>query len=345
MIHFTPERLDEVLQKARGKKIMVVGDMMVDRYLWGTVSRLSPEAPVPIINIEDEDIRFGGAANVANNIISLGAEPIVVGVIGQDFWGLRFKSMLEERNLISEGLIIEPQRPTTIKTRIIGNNQHIARVDREKTYPIQPETVQKILRFVEHQIPQLDAIILQDYNKGVLIPELIEAIVQLAMKHQIAVTVDPKFHNFLTYKNVTLFKPNRRETEEALAMRLEGREDIITAGERLLDALNAHAVLITLGEKGMALFQQQKAPVFMVTRARKVADVSGAGDTVIASVTVMLSAGATMEEAVVLSNYAAGVVCEEVGVVPITAQALKETVIANQTFFNQMDQKTSGLTE
>ncbi len=339
MVHFSPERLDSLLQNARGKKIMVIGDMMVDRYLWGTVTRLSPEAPVPIINIEDEDIRFGGAANVANNIISLGAEPIVVGVIGKDFWGLRFKSMLEERNLTSDGLIVEANRPTTIKTRIIGNNQHIARVDREKTYPIQKETVQKIIRFVESQLPVLDAIILQDYNKGVLTPELITAIVELANNHGIIVTVDPKFHNFMSYKRVTLFKPNRRETEEALATRLTTRDEIIAAGNRLLTALEAQAVLITLGEKGMALFQRQEEPVFMVTRARKVADVSGAGDTVIASVTVTLSAGATMEEAVVLSNYAAGVVCEEVGVVPITVEALKKTVVANQAFFNQIDQK------
>ncbi len=345
MIHFTIERLDTILNNARGKKIMVVGDMMIDRYLWGTVNRLSPEAPVPIINIEDEDIRFGGAANVANNIISLGAIPIVVGVIGQDFWGLRFKSMLEAQHLTADGLIIEPDRPTTIKTRIIGNNQHIARVDREKTYPIQAETVQKLLTFIQAQMPQTDAIILQDYNKGVLIPELIHAIVQLANQHNVPVTVDPKFHNFMTYKNVTLFKPNRRETEEALAMRLQNQQDIINAGERLLKELNARAVLITLGEQGMALFEQHKSPVFMVTRARKVADVSGAGDTVIASVTVALSAGATMEEAVVLSNYAAGVVCEEVGVVPITTQALKETVIANQHYFNQIDQKQSGTSQ
>ncbi len=342
MIHFTIERLDTILNNARGKSIMVVGDMMIDRYLWGTVHRLSPEAPVPIINIEDEDIRFGGAANVANNIISLGATPIVVGVIGQDFWGLRFKSMLQEQQLTADGLIIEPDRPTTIKTRIIGNNQHIARVDREKTYPISAQTMQKLLAFIQAHITQTDAIILQDYNKGVLIPELIQSIVQLANQHQVPVTVDPKFHNFMTYKNVTLFKPNRRETEEALAMRLHRQEDILNAGNHLLQKLNAQAVLITLGEQGMALFEQEKPPVFMVTRARKVADVSGAGDTVIASVTVALSAGASMEEAVVLSNYAAGVVCEEVGVVPITTQALKETVIANQNYFNQIDQQQSG---
>ncbi|NOX36567.1 MAG: D-glycero-beta-D-manno-heptose-7-phosphate kinase [Calditrichaeota bacterium] len=338
MLKFSESRLQEILERGRGKRIMVVGDLMVDRYLWGTVSRLSPEAPVPIINIEDEEIRFGGAANVANNVISLGATPIVVGVVGKDHWGQIFKSMLLDRNLRADGLVEDASRPTTLKTRIIGNNQHIARVDREVATPIADDIQQKILQFVADQMDSVDAIILQDYNKGILVPPLIHQIVDLAEKHAVLVTVDPKFDNFLEYRKVTLFKPNKRETEEALAMRLNDEARIRKAGTTLIERLKAQAVLITLGEKGMALFEANGQVAFTGTRARKVADVSGAGDTVIATVTFALAAGANMREAVTLANYAAGVVCEEVGVVPIDRDVLKKTILTNQHLFD--DSKT-----
>lgn len=334
MLKFSESRLQEILERGRGKRLMVVGDLMVDRYLWGTVSRLSPEAPVPIINIEDEEIRFGGAANVANNVIGLGATPIVVGVVGKDHWGQIFKSMLRDRNLWADGLVEDGSRPTTLKTRIIGNNQHIARVDREIVAPIHGEIQKKILQFVTDQIDSVDAIILQDYNKGILVPPLIHQIVDLAGKYGVPITVDPKFDNFLEYRNVTLFKPNKRETEEALAIRLHNEAGIREAGVRLIDQLNARAVLITLGERGMALFEDNGQVAFTGTRARKVADVSGAGDTVIATVTFALAAGANMREAVTLANYAAGVVCEEVGVVPINRDVLKKTILMNQHLFD-----------
>ncbi len=334
MLKFTESRLQEILEKGRSKQIMVVGDLMVDRYLWGSVNRLSPEAPVPIININDEEIRFGGAANVANNVISLGATPIVVGIVGKDHWGQVFKSMLMARNLRADGLIEDASRPTTLKTRIIGNNQHIARVDREVARPISEAIQKRIVQFVADQIHRIDAIILQDYNKGILVPPLIQQIVALANKHSVIVTVDPKFDHFLEYRQVTLFKPNKRETEEALAMRLMDEEHIRAAGKRLIERLNARAVLITLGEKGMALFESDGQVVFTGTRARKVADVSGAGDTVIATVTYALTAGADFREAVTLSNFAAGVVCEEVGVVPIDRDVLQKTILMNQHRFD-----------
>ncbi len=329
MVEIHPDRLREIMRAGVGKRILIVGDLMLDRYLWGNVSRISPEAPVPIINIEDKDeeVRFGGAANVANNIIGLRGEPVLVGTVGEDAWGEIFRQKLTQKNLVPDGLIADPSRPTTLKTRIIGNNQHIARVDREKILPIDASVQSRIIRFIEGIINDIDAIILEDYNKGVLVPELVRKIIDLANRCQKIVTVDPKFDNFFEFRNVALFKPNKKETEEALAMRLDSDESIEQAGKMLLDRLNAGAVLITLGSRGMALFRKNKPAAFEGTRAREVADVSGAGDTVIATVSFALAAGATMKEAVTLANYAAGVVCEEVGAVPIEHEQLVEAVL------------------
>ncbi|MGH1365491.1 MAG: D-glycero-beta-D-manno-heptose-7-phosphate kinase [Calditrichia bacterium] len=318
MIHISSRRLGDILSLSSRKRIMVIGDLMLDRYLWGQVTRISPEAPVPIINIEDDEVRFGGAANVANNIVGLGAEPVLVGTIGDDNGGEIFRRLLAEKKLTAAGLIVDSSRPTTIKTRIIGNDQQIARVDREKTHSISTEVQDRILQQVRDLIVDVDAIILQDYNKGMMLPGLIKGIVEIAGKADTIVTVDPKFDHFLEYRGVTLFKPNRKETEEALVMRLDSDEAVCEAGSLLLKELSAKAVLITLSERGVALFERDEEPVFTHTRARKVADVSGAGDTVIAAVTVALAAGASFKEAVSMANYAAGVVCGEVGVVPIT---------------------------
>ncbi len=330
MIEFTARRLNRILEQCRNRRILVLGDVMLDRYLWGQVSRISPEAPVPIISISDEDIRFGGAANVANNIIGLGGAPVLLGTVGDDQWGETFRRMLEERNLPSHGLICDPSRPTTLKTRIIGNNQHIARVDYEEAHPIDPAVQKQIMAFLQEQIDQVDGIILQDYNKGVLTPELVSSVIALARQHEKIVTVDPKFDNFFSFKGVTLFKPNKKETAEALAMRLVSEEDIRRAGALLLKRLEAQAVLITLGAQGMALFERDGQASFVKTYTRQVADVSGAGDTVIAVVTLMLAAGAEMREAVALANFAAGVVCEEVGAVPIEQEQLRSAVLARQ---------------
>lgn len=312
------------------KRIAVIGDLMVDRYLWGDVSRISPEAPVPIINIEEEEIRFGGAANVANNLIGLGATPILVGVVGNDTWGEVFRNKLTEKGLPSGGVVVDSDRPTTIKTRIIGNNQHIARVDREKVADVADQNQEKILKFLKENIQEIDAIILQDYNKGLLVPGYISKIVQLANSYNKFITVDPKFRNFFEFRNVTVFKPNKKETEAALAMHLATQNNLVEAGHILLEKLNATAVLVTLGKEGMALFRKGEKVTFVETRARKVADVSGAGDTVIATLTYALAAGASITESVTLANYAAGLVCEEVGVVPVQGDKLFGAILRNQ---------------
>lgn len=330
MIKFSEKRLREIADKAHQNRIIVFGDLMVDQYLWGNVTRISPEAPVPIINISSEQIRFGGAANVAYNIIGLKANPLLVGVLGNDRMGNIFQDMLKQNNLSSEGIVVAPDQPTTVKTRIIGNNQHIARVDQESVEQISSDLQEQLYKIFVSNIEDAAAIVIEDYNKGVVAPQLVGHISELASRNDKIVTVDPKFENFFAFKNITVFKPNVKETEEALAMRIRDDETLMKAGNKLLSVLNAKAILVTRGSKGMALFEKNGEHVFVGTQARKVADVSGAGDTVIATLTFALSGGATIKEAVTLSNYAAGIVCEEVGVVPVNLDNLIEVVLKKQ---------------
>lgn len=333
MLTFIENRPQQILDQGYQKKILVLGDLMLDRYLWGRVSRISPEAPVPIVDIEEEEIRLGGAGNVANNLIGLGAIPVISGVVGDDDWGRLFRSILQEKRLNDQGLIIDEGRPTTMKTRIIGNDQHIARVDREKTLPVDRDIQARIFSFVEDIISDIEGVIIQDYNKGVVVSELIRNVIRLANDHHKTVSADPKFSNFWELKGVTLFKPNKKEAEEALAKRIQSDEDLVRAGKQLIDKLEAQAVLITRGKEGMVLFEGNQPHKFLPTRARKVADVSGAGDTVIATSTFALAAGTSIEEAVTLANYAAGLVCEEVGVVPVDGKKLVQSILRNQQDF------------
>jgi rfaE bifunctional protein kinase chain/domain len=327
LVKFNKQRLNKITETAKAQKIMVFGDLMVDQYLWGEVSRVSPEAPVPVINIASEQLRFGGAANVAFNLVSLGIKPILVGGIGQDRMGDNFLRMLEEKSLITEGILRIENRPTTVKTRIIGNNQHVARVDQETTVPVNSKIQERIFEIFLSHIEDISAILIQDYNKGIVVPQLINHVIELAERHGKIITVDPKFENFLVFKKVTVFKPNIKETEAALAMRIRDDNDILAAGEKLIELLESESVLITLGSKGMALFERNGENSLVETKARNVADVSGAGDTVIATLTYALSGGANIKEAVGLSNFAAGIVCGEVGVVPISLKALVKSVL------------------
>lgn len=322
MISITKPRLNEIKNSLRGKKIAVIGDMMLDCYFWGEVKRISPEAPVPIIEIENEFYRFGGAANVALNILKLGGIPYPVGIIGYDNNGSIFNSLVEEAGIESSGIIIDDNRPTTAKTRVIAVKQHIVRIDQEKKEYVNNSIEEKILTNVKEHLEEFDAVILQDYNKGVLTPYLIEEIIKLASAKNIIINVDPKFNNFFNYKNVTVFKPNRKETEDALGIRITNDKDLHFAGNKLLNELNAKYVLLTLGEAGVSIFRKDEEIIKIPTKARKVADVSGAGDTVISTLTMAQSAGADICEASYLANYAGGLVCEEVGIVPIEVNRL-----------------------
>ena len=327
MVDISNKRLDELTKSFNGKRIAVIGDMMLDGYFWGDVKRISPEAPVPVLEVEDEFFRFGGAANVALNILTLSGIPVPIGVIGDDTYGQIFSSLLRERKIDSEGIIIDSERPTTTKTRVIADSQHVVRIDKESKAYISNKIEEKISIFLANSIDSLDGIILQDYNKGILTPSLIKKIISLANKKNILVTVDPKFDNFFEYKNVTVFKPNRKETETVLGTRIKEDKDISSAGKNLLQKLNSEYVLLTLGEGGIAVFKKDGTERRMPTKARKVADVSGAGDTVISTLTIALGSGANIYEACVLANYAAGIVCGEVGIVPIEKERLFQTVL------------------
>ncbi len=314
----------------QGKRIAVLGDFMLDRYLWGSVTRISPEAPVPVVEIDTETEHLGGAANVANNIAGLGAMPLPIGVIGKDGSGERLLELVENAGFPSDGLLVDDTRPTTIKTRVIAHNQHVVRTDRESRRDLSPDVQEQMLRHLEKILPKLDAILIEDYNKGVIAQPFLSRVIELAQAHRCAIAVDPKFNHFFDYRRVTVFKPNRKETEEVLGMKLAAPSDLDRAGEILLQRLQCENVLITLGEQGMALFGQDGGSHLIPTRARRVHDVSGAGDTVIATLTVALASGADILEAATLANYAAGVVVGEVGAVPIDKQKLIEAIAHHQ---------------
>ena len=327
MIDISKNRLDELKKGFEGKRIAVIGDMMLDGYYWGDVKRISPEAPVPVLEVEEEFFRFGGAANVALNIQTLGGFPIPVGVIGYDNYGTIFSSLMRENKIEDDYILVDDERPTTTKTRVIANNQHVVRIDKESKTNISEKMEEKLMVQLANLIDSLDGIILQDYNKGVLTSSLINKVISIANNKNILVTVDPKFDNFFDYKNVTVFKPNKKETESVLGVKINSDEDISSAGERLLLELNSQYVLLTLGENGIAVFERDGTEKRMPTKARKVADVSGAGDTVISTLTIALAADANIYEASFLANYAAGIVCGEVGIVPIEKGKLFETVL------------------
>jgi rfaE bifunctional protein kinase chain/domain len=327
MIKLSDKRIKELKHNFDGKRIAVIGDMMLDGYYWGDVKRVSPEAPVPVLEVEEEFFRFGGAANVALNIATLGGIPIPIGVIGDDNFGAIFSSLLNESKISAYGILIDESRPTTTKTRVIADSQHVVRIDKESKEYLNSKVEGELYDYVKKIINDLDGIILQDYNKGVLSESLITKIVSEANEMNKLITVDPKFDNFWSYKNVTVFKPNRKETEEKLGFRIRTPKDVSFAGSKLLEKLNAQYVLLTLGEEGIAVFKKGKEEKRMPTKARKVADVSGAGDTVISTLTLSLAAGADILEASYLANYAGGIVCGEVGIVPVDKEKLFATII------------------
>jgi len=324
------ESLSNAFSKAR---IAVIGDLMLDRYIFGTVSRFSPEAPVPILDIHRDELRLGGAANVANNIHTLSATALLIGVVGDDSKGIRVRKMLEDIGLSNEGIITDPDRPTTIKTRVIAASQQMLRVDHEMKHYLSSESEEKVFSFLESHCDNLDGIIFEDYNKGVLSPKLIRRITALAQSKGIPIFVDPKHDNFFEYKKATIFKPNRKEMEDALGIRFDKDEKLHAAGFKLLEMLDAENILLTLSDKGMLLFERGgKEPFSIPTRAQQVADVSGAGDTVIATLAVAKACGATVREAAMMANRAAGIVIEELGIVPIYKEKLFDALVEDMEY-------------
>lgn len=326
-MNLSESRVHQLLDNVRGRRIAVVGDVMLDRYYRGNVSRISPEAPVPIVDIEDESEYPGGAANVAYNLVMLGAAPLLLGIIGNDSSGRQLRDLLGGLGISDEGLLNDPERPTTVKTRVIASSQHIVRVDREAKREIAAGMREQLLDLLERNITTIDALIIQDYNKGVVTRELIARLVAVARAHDVPVYVDPKFNNFFEYTGVTVFKPNRKEAEDALHRKLRTPEEREEGVSELLGRLESEYVILTLGSEGMMLARRAEAPILVPTKAIQVADVSGAGDTVIATLASACAAGASMQEAVVIANHAAGIVCEQVGTVPVRHEELLEALL------------------
>jgi D-beta-D-heptose 7-phosphate kinase/D-beta-D-heptose 1-phosphate adenosyltransferase len=328
MERLTRARLDEILERCRGLRVAVVGDLMLDVYLVGAVSRISPEAPVPVVAVDDEWVALGGAANVAANVVALGAECELVGCVGADAAGAQIRDALTKLDggSVHPRLVEDSGRPTTTKTRVVARHQQVVRFDRERDGDVGAACQAELVAAVRAAVAAADALVLEDYNKGVLVPAVIRAAIDAAREAGIPTVVDPKFRNFFAFAGATVFKPNAAELGAALGQPLAADDDGWLEDAR--KRVKADHLLLTLGEHGMAL-KGADGPAFRIpTVAREVYDVSGAGDTVTAFVAVALAAGATMEEAAVLANLAAGIEVGKPGVATVTPDELRAMVPA-----------------
>ncbi|MDR3092687.1 MAG: D-glycero-beta-D-manno-heptose-7-phosphate kinase [Endomicrobium sp.] len=307
--------------------ILVVGDAMIDKFIWGKVNRISPEAPVPVVEVTRETEMLGGAANVANNITSLGGKAYIVSVIGKDITGKSLAEMLEEKGINYDCLVYDANRPTIVKTRIIAASQQLVRIDKEIKGFFDQHTESKVLTNMEKIIPQVNAVIISDYGKGVVSPKVLKKTISLAKKHKIPVTVDPKVYHFKKYKRITTMTPNEREAIDGMnAKNIRTDEDIAVLGKKILKTLNSESVLITRGEKGMTLIQPDNKITSIPTRAKEVYDVTGAGDTVISTLTLALAAKSDLLSAAEVANFAAGIVVGKLGTATTNFQELEKTI-------------------
>ncbi len=319
--------LEGLVQRFAGKKILVVGDIIVDQFVWGTVNRISPEAPVPVVNVTKEELLLGGGANVLHNIHSLGAEAVLCGIIGDDEMGGRLQGLLQDLGASTSGLV-RGKRPTTVKTRVVAQGQQVVRFDREQSGIPSETTIAAMGSFLEQNISDYDAIIISDYYKGVISKPLMEKLlarvaqVEQETGKKIPVVVDPKPDQPERFTGATLITPNHLEAEKMSGMRIRNTEELRVAAEILLQKVGCQAVLITRGEAGMALLESGRELLSIPTTAREVFDVTGAGDTVIAVLAMGLAAGAPFGEAAALANIAAGVVVGKVGTATVSEEEL-----------------------
>ncbi len=314
------------MESFRGRRVLVIGDVILDRYLWGRATRVSPEAPVLVVDVDREELRLGGAANVAQNVRALGAVPTLVGVVGLDAAEQSLKRELDAREVDAEaGILRDPGRRTTLKTRIIAHHQQVLRADEETREALSPEVVEELWRRVERALTDAEAVLISDYGKGVISPALLDRLLPELASRRIPSAVDPKEEHFQRYRGVTVITPNLAEASQAWGKRIRSQEDLTEAGFGLRQKLDAGAVLITRGEEGMSLFTTDGHTHFP-TRARRVYDVTGAGDTVVATIAVGLAARTPLPEACVLANHAAGLVVAELGTATASAAMLVESL-------------------
>lgn len=328
-VSFVPnkDRLLEHVAAFGGRRILVVGDVMLDRYVWGVAERISPEAPVPVVRVDREEATPGGAANVARNLVSMGARAHLAGAIGDDGAGAVLTESLRAEGIEDLMLTVEPGRPTTTKTRVIAGTQQVVRFDFEDARPMSEAARRALLEDIRARIGDYEAVIVSDYNKGVVSAALMNALRKAAAAKNIPIIVDPKVRNVPAYRGVALMTPNHHEAGEILGRRLPNRdEDIEAAGEKILRQLKLGCLIITRASLGMSIFQPGQKPAHIPTVARQVFDVTGAGDAVIAATTLARAAGATWEEAAAVANVAGGIIVGKIGTGTVTVKEMKNGI-------------------
>ncbi|MEM8895509.1 MAG: bifunctional ADP-heptose synthase [Bacteroidota bacterium] len=323
--------LSNVFESFTKLKVLIIGDVMIDAYVYGGVSRISPEAPVPIVNVRSKETRLGGAANVALNVQAMGATPILCSVVGDDAEGNLFEELLEERNITSRGIIKSESRITTVKNRVLSGSQHILRIDSESDHSLDSLEQKTLIKHIENLIPECDLIIFEDYDKGTLNSNVIEATVRVANDKGIPTVVDPKRRNFMDYKNATLFKPNLKELKEGLKIEFDAKSQsaLETAVARLKSVLRFEIGLITLSDRGVYI-EDNDEKHHLPAHIRSIADVSGAGDTVISITGLCIALNLPLKFTAELANLGGGLVCEHLGVVPIDKDRLYNEAEKNQ---------------
>ncbi|MFA5500073.1 MAG: D-glycero-beta-D-manno-heptose-7-phosphate kinase [Candidatus Omnitrophota bacterium] len=319
-------KLKQVIANFKNANVLVIGDLILDEFIWGDVSRISPEAPVPVVWVKRESFMPGGASNVANNLRSLSARTFVTGVIGDDERGAILKGELEQKGIDTRGVMMDETRPTTLKTRVVAQHQQVVRIDKENVNPLSDVMISRIIDYTKKVIDKIDAVIIEDYGKGVITPKILKEIVPLARSHGKIISVDPKEENLKYYQGISLITPNNHEASKAVGFEIKDDATLKKAGAAMLKKFKCKIALITLGENGMAVFQKNEPMEHIPTVAQEVFDVSGAGDTVIACYTLALAAGASPVQAAHISNCAAGIVVGKVGIAVVTPDELIERI-------------------
>ena len=317
---FRPEKAARLINRFKTKRVLVLGDLMLDRYIWGAVTRISPEAPVPVVEVKKDSLNLGGAGNVLQNLTSLGAQALLTGVVGDDQEG----RWVRDNAGSGRGIFLDPSRSTTVKTRIIAHHQQVVRVDLEHKASLSKGLETRILDFIRGE--KYDGLLISDYNKGIVTPALMTSVLSLAKKSRTPVFVDPKVPHFRLYSPVTLITPNHLEAEKIVGHACQTDSEIEKAGAEILSLISCRYLIIKRGEQGMTVFERGKRPLHIPTVAREVFDVTGAGDTVVAAAALALLAGATIGEAARIANAAAGVVVGKIGTAAVTPEELKSAL-------------------
>jgi rfaE bifunctional protein kinase chain/domain len=337
------ERIRAITEAIGQARILILGDIMLDEYMFGAVSRISPEAPVPVVEITSSRRLLGGAANVAANIRSLGDEPILLGTVGEDEASVMLTQLLKQKNISSEHLVNDKTRQTTIKTRVIAHSQQVVRTDREDRHELDDDSRNRVFKKFMSVADSIQAVIISDYGKGVITMPLLEQVIEVCLQKDIFIAVDPQDTHFHNYRQVSVITPNHHEAGFAYGRRIVSEADLMEVGTGLLKRLQARSILITRGANGMSLFQDGAEPTHIPTFARKVFDVTGAGDTVVSSFVSAVCAGADLVEASIVANVGAGITVAEVGTATVTVPQLKEELERNIKNGNLAAATASGI--